>query len=48
MRNNGGQAVPGSYRIVGFEIKEGSFDADAYLVDQDKRSCTIDTDKAKR
>ena len=38
------QAVPGSHRIVGFEIKEGSFAADAYTVDPDKRTCTIKTD----
>ena len=33
----------GSYRIVGFEIKAGSFAAGAYTVAKDGRSCEIST-----
>lgn len=36
------RAVPESVRIVGFEIKAGSFDADAYSVGDDQ-SCTVAT-----
>jgi transmembrane 9 superfamily protein 2/4 len=37
------QAVEGSHRIVGFEIKAGSFAADSYKIADDERSCTIAT-----
>jgi transmembrane 9 superfamily protein 2/4 len=37
------QAVEGSHRIVGFEIKAGSFDQAAYSIDEDERSCKIAT-----
>jgi len=33
-----------AHRIVGFEIKAGSFSPESYKIDNDKRSCTIATD----
>lgn len=37
------EAELGFQRIVGFEIKAGSFDAKAYKIDPDGKSCTIAT-----
>eukprot|EP00039_Didymoeca_costata_P028094 m.19987 g.19987 ORF g.19987 m.19987 type:complete len:635 (+) comp6724_c0_seq1:278-2182(+) len=37
------QAMPDSHRIVGFEIKAGSFDHQSYKIDENGRSCTVAT-----